>query len=120
LDNDGILTMIDGYPHGLLALVIPSGVFRQRIVVSNEKALIRSTNVEIHHQGHAKAHNILYPLHYWPGMDATIEDLQDDSSGGCEDNSISLSLFIFQIKKEAQSTNPGTLSHSLAYRKLEN
>jgi hypothetical protein len=53
-------------------------------------------------------------------MDATIEDLQDDSSGGCEDNSISLSLFIFQLKKEAQSTSPGTLSHSLAYRKLEN
>jgi hypothetical protein len=88
--------------------------------MSNEKALIRSTNVEIHHQGHAKAHNVLYPLHYWPGMDATIEDLQDDSSGGCEDNSISLSLFIFQLKKEAQSTSPGTLSHSLAYRKLGN
>jgi hypothetical protein len=70
--------------------------------MSNEKALIRSTNVEIHfYQGHAKAHNVLY---YWPGMDATIEDLQDDSSGGCEDNPISLSLFIFQLKKEAQST----------------
>jgi hypothetical protein len=33
LDNDGTLTMIDSYPHGLLVLVIPSGVFRQRIVV---------------------------------------------------------------------------------------
>ena len=32
LDNDGTLTMIDSYPHGLL-VVIPSGVFRQRIVV---------------------------------------------------------------------------------------
>jgi hypothetical protein len=31
LDKDGTLTMIDGYPHGLL--VIPSGVSRQRIVV---------------------------------------------------------------------------------------
>jgi hypothetical protein len=74
--------------------------------------------VEIHHQGHAKAHNVLYPLHYWPDMDASIEDPQNDSSGGCEDNS--LSLFIFQLKKEAQSTSPGTLSHSFAYRKLEN
>ena len=34
LDKDGTLTrMIDGYPHGLLVLVIPSDVFRQRIVV---------------------------------------------------------------------------------------
>jgi hypothetical protein len=33
LDNDGTLTMIDGYPHGLLVLVIPSGIFRQKIVV---------------------------------------------------------------------------------------
>jgi hypothetical protein len=116
LDNNGTLTLIDGYQHGLW--VIPSGVFGQRIVVpvDEQKALIRCTNAEFHHQGHTKAHNVLYPLHYWPGMDATIEDPQDDSSGGCEDNS--LSLLIFQPNKEAQSTSPGTLSHCLFFSSI--
>ncbi len=29
--------------------------------------------MEIHHQEHTKVHHVLYPLYYWPGMDATIE-----------------------------------------------
>jgi transposase InsO family protein len=66
--------MMQGYPHGLLA--IPSdGYSGQRIVVpvEEQKALIKSTHAEIHHQGHTKVHHVLYPLYYWPGMDATIE-----------------------------------------------
>ena len=38
-----------------------------------QKALIKSTHAEIHHQGHTKVHHVLYPLYYWPGMDAIIE-----------------------------------------------
>ena len=66
--------MMQGYPHGLLA--IPSdGYSGQRIVVpvEEQKALIKSTHAEIHHQGHTKVHHVLYPLYYWPGMDSTIE-----------------------------------------------
>ena len=65
---------MQGYPHGLLA--IPSdGYSGQRIVipVEEQKALIKNTHAEIHHQGHTKVHHVLYPLYYWPGMDATIE-----------------------------------------------
>jgi hypothetical protein len=74
LDKDGNLQMMQGYPHGLLA--IPSdGYSGQRIVVpiEEQKSLIKSTHAEIHHQGHTKVHHVLYPLYYWPGMDATIE-----------------------------------------------
>ncbi len=63
--------MTQGYPHGLLD--IPSdGYCRQRIVVlvEEQKALIKSTHAEIHHQGHTKMHHVPYPLYYWPGMDA--------------------------------------------------
>jgi hypothetical protein len=66
--------MMENYQHGLLA--IPSdGYSGQRILVSvdEQKALIKSTHAEIHHQGHTKVHHVLYPLYYWPGMDATIE-----------------------------------------------
>ena len=74
LDKDGKLVMMEGYPHGLLA--IPSdGYAGQRILVplDEQKGLIKSTHAEIHHQGHTKVHHVLYPLYYWPGMDATIE-----------------------------------------------
>ncbi len=74
LDGEGNLQMMQGYPHGLLA--IPSdGYSGQRIVVpvEEQKALIKSTHAEIHHQGHTKVHHVLYPLYYWPGMDAIIE-----------------------------------------------
>ncbi len=74
LDKDGKLQMMEHYPHGLLA--IPSdGYSGQRILVpvDEQKALIKSTHAEIHHQGHTKVHHVLYPLYYWPGMDATIE-----------------------------------------------
>ncbi len=70
LDKDGHLQMMEGYPHGLLA--IPSdGYLGQRIVVpvDEQKALIKCTHAEIHHQGHTKVHHVLYPLYYWPGMD---------------------------------------------------
>jgi hypothetical protein len=74
LNGEGNLQMMQGYPHSLLA--IPSdGYSGQRIVVpiEEQKALIKSTHAEIHHQGHTKVHHVLYPLYYWPGMDATIE-----------------------------------------------
>jgi hypothetical protein len=74
LDKDGKLTMMEGYPHGLLA--IPSdGYAGQRILVpvDEQKGLIKSTHAKIHHQGHTTVHHVLYPLYYWPGMDATIE-----------------------------------------------
>ncbi len=65
LDKDGNLTMMGGYPHGLLA--IPSDRYSgQRIVVpvDEQKALIKCTHVKIHHQGHTKLHHVLYPLYY--------------------------------------------------------
>ncbi len=71
LNKEGNLQMMQGCPHGLLA--IPSdGYCGQRIVVpiEEQKALIKSTHAEIHHQGHTKVH---HPLYYWPGMDSTIE-----------------------------------------------
>jgi hypothetical protein len=74
LDKDGKLTMMEGYPHGMLA--IPSdGYTGQRILVpvDEQKGLIKSTHAEIHHEGQTKVHHVLYPLYYWPGMDATIE-----------------------------------------------
>jgi hypothetical protein len=70
---DGVcnLQMMQGYPHGLLA--IPSdGYSGQRIVAPVEKALIKSTHAEIHHRGHTKVHHVLCPLYYWPGIDATV------------------------------------------------
>ncbi len=57
-------------------MAIPSdGCSGHRIVVTIEeqKALIKRTHVEIHHQGHIKVQHALYPLYYWRGMDATIE-----------------------------------------------
>ncbi len=39
----------------------------------SRKLSSKSTHAEIHHQGHTKVHHVLYPLYYWPGMDATIE-----------------------------------------------
>jgi hypothetical protein len=74
LDEDGKLTMMEGYPHGLLAIPL-DGYAGQRILVplDEQKGLIKSTHAEIHHQGHTKVHHVLYPLYYWPGMDATIE-----------------------------------------------
>ncbi len=75
LDGDGNLQqMMQGYPHGLLAN--PSDRYSgQKIVVTVEeqKSLIKSTYAEIHHQGRIKVHHVLYPLYYWPGMNATIE-----------------------------------------------
>ncbi len=74
LDKVGNLQMMQGYPHGLLA--IPSDEYSgQRIVVpvEEQKALIKCTHAESHHQGHTKVHHVLYPLYYLPGMDATIE-----------------------------------------------
>jgi hypothetical protein len=68
LDKDGKLMMMEGYSHGLLA--IPSdGYAGQRILVpvDEQKGLIKSTHVEIHHQGHTKVYHVLYPLYYWPG-----------------------------------------------------
>jgi hypothetical protein len=65
LDKDGKLMMMEGYPHGLLA--IPSdGYAGQRILVpvDEQKGLIKSTHAEIHHQGHTKVHHVLYPLYY--------------------------------------------------------
>ncbi len=46
-----------------------------RIVVPRDEQtnLITATHAEIHHQGHTKVHHILYPLYYWPGMNADIE-----------------------------------------------
>ncbi len=76
LDKDGNLQMMENYPQRLLAILSDgySGQ-RQRILVpvDEQKALIRSTHAEIHHQGHTKVHHVLYPLYYWTGMDATIE-----------------------------------------------
>ncbi len=74
LDKEENLQMMQGYPHGLLA--IPSdGYSGQRIVVpvEEQKALIKNTHAEILHQGHTKVHHVLYPLYHWPGMDSTIE-----------------------------------------------
>jgi hypothetical protein len=51
LDGEGNLQRMQGYPHGLLA--IPSdGYSGQRVVVpvEEQKALIKSTHAEIHHQ----------------------------------------------------------------------
>ncbi len=74
LDKEGNLQMMQGYPHGLLA--IPSdGYSGHRIVVlvEQQKSLIKNTHAEIHHQGHTTVHHVLYSLYYWPRMDATIE-----------------------------------------------
>ena len=75
LDGDDNLQTMQGYPYGLLAIA-SDGYSDQRIVdpVEDQKALIKSTHAEIHHQGHTKVHHVLYPLYYWPPeMDATIE-----------------------------------------------
>jgi hypothetical protein len=73
----GNLQMMENYPQGLL--VIPSDGYSGQIIlvpVDEQKALIKSTHAEIHHQGHTKVHHVLYPLYYWPGMDA------NDDRGG--------------------------------------
>jgi hypothetical protein len=74
LDGDGNLQTMQGYLYGLLAIA-SDGYSDQRIVVpvEDQKALIKSTHAEIHHQGRTKVHHVLYPLYYWPEMDATIE-----------------------------------------------
>jgi hypothetical protein len=75
LDGDDNLQMMQGYPYGLLAIA-SDGYSDQRIVdpVEDQKALIKSTHAEIHHQGHTKVHHVLYQLYYWPPeMDAIIE-----------------------------------------------
>jgi hypothetical protein len=58
LDKDGkLMTMMEGYPHGLLAIPY-DGYSGQRIIipVDEQKGLINSTHAEIHHQGHTKVH----------------------------------------------------------------
>jgi hypothetical protein len=41
--------------------------------VDEQKALIKSTHAEIHQKGHTKVHHVLYPLYFWPVMNATIK-----------------------------------------------
>jgi hypothetical protein len=67
--------MMDNYPHYRLFAIPSDGYSGQRILVpvDEQKALIKSTHAEIHHQGHTKVHHVLHPLYYWPGMNATIE-----------------------------------------------
>jgi hypothetical protein len=67
LDGDGNLQMMQGCPHGLLA--IPSDRYSgKRIVVSVEeqKSPIKNTHAERHHPSHTKGHHLLYPLYYSP------------------------------------------------------
>ncbi len=64
LDKDGNLQIMENYPHGLLA-ILSDGYSGQRILVpvDEQKALIKSTHAEIHHQGHTKVHQCsLSPL----------------------------------------------------------
>ncbi len=70
LDENGLLsTVLDGYPNGLLAIPSTDSIGPR----DEQMKLITATHAEIHHQGHTKMHHILYPLYYWPGMNADIE-----------------------------------------------
>ena len=46
---------------------------RMIVPVEHQHQLVLVTHVDIHHQGHQKAHHVMYPLYYWPGMDGDIE-----------------------------------------------
>ena len=72
--HKSIISSIEGYPDGLLGIPSDTGGPPRIIVpVSAQKELVLKTHRSIHHQRYQKVQHILYPLFYWPGMDADIQ-----------------------------------------------
>ncbi len=70
-----LVTSIEGYPEGLLAIPGENGSLRIIVPRYQIKALVLQCHEDIHHQSHVKVLYILRPLFYWPGMSKSIEKI---------------------------------------------
>ena len=70
-----LITQVDGYPEGLLAVPNPYGSPRIIVPKSQVNALVLQCHEDIHHQSHIKVLHVLKALDYWPGMSAHAEKL---------------------------------------------
>jgi hypothetical protein len=70
-----LITSIDGYPEGLLAIPDENGSLRTIVPRYQIKTLVLQCHEDIHHQSHVKVLYILRPLFYWPGMSKSIEKI---------------------------------------------
>ncbi len=70
-----LITQVDGYPEGLLAVPNPHGSPRIIVPKSQVDALVLQCHEDIHHQSHIKVLYVFKALYYWPGMSAQVEKL---------------------------------------------
>ena len=74
IKTDALISSLEGYPDGLLAVPSTTGG-KPRIIVPirEQKSLVMQTHEDIHHQGHQKVLHVLYPSFYWPNMESDVE-----------------------------------------------
>jgi hypothetical protein len=70
-----LITQVDGYPEGLLAVPNPYGSPRIIVPRSQVNALVLQCHEDIHHQSYIKVLHVLKALYYWPSMSAHAERL---------------------------------------------
>jgi hypothetical protein len=63
-----LITQVNGYPDGLLAIPDKNGSPRIIVPKSQVKGLVLQCHEDIHHQSHVKVLHILKSLFYWPGQ----------------------------------------------------
>jgi hypothetical protein len=68
-----LITQVNGYPDGLLAIPDKNGSPRIIVPKSQVEGLVLQCHEDIHHQRHVKVLHILKSLFYWPGMSAEVE-----------------------------------------------
>ena len=68
-----LITQVNGYPDGLLAIPDKNGSPRIIVPKSQVEGLVLQCHEDIHHQSHVKVLHILKSIFYWPGMSAEVE-----------------------------------------------
>jgi hypothetical protein len=68
-----LITQVNGYPDGLLAIPDRNGSPRIIVPKFQVEGLMLQCHEDIHHQSHVKVLHILKSLFYWPGMSAEVE-----------------------------------------------
>jgi hypothetical protein len=69
-----LITQVNGYPDGLLAIPDKNGSPRIIVPKSQVEGLVLQCHEDIHYQNHVKVLHIFKSLLYWPGMSAEVEE----------------------------------------------
>jgi hypothetical protein len=70
-----LITQVNGYPDGLLAIPDTNGSPRIIVPKSQVEGLVLQCHEDIHHQSRVKVLHMLKSLFYWPGMSAEVEKI---------------------------------------------